>query len=120
MDVSRDFLCVENKTKRYELSKMAASQSDAASFNSKFLNPIQSIYPEPGDHSINPDVTLERQTNAIFGVAFVLLSGTRAACFPRIDADATDVYRFPWTRDRARVEFELSQEITKVLKFSRK
>lgn len=113
MDVSRDFLCVENKTKRFELSKMAASQSDAANFNSKFLNPfnrfVQNRETVPSDPA---DVTLERQTNAIFGVAFVLLSGTRAACFPRIDADATDVYRFPWTRDRTRVEFELSQEIT--------
>lgn len=88
-----------------------------ANFWTPFNRFVQNRETVPSDPA---DVTLERQTNAIFGVAFVLLSGTRAACFPRIDADATDVYRFPWTGDRTRVEFELSQEITTFLKFSRK
>lgn len=65
--------------------------------------------------SINPDVTYESQTNAIFGVAFVLLSGTRAACFPRNDAGATDVYRFP--RGRART-CGLENKVEKLIEFS--
>lgn len=105
--------CDESKTKVVWTVKNGCVQVGRRFFGSMkfrrhFFTPIQfkSIYPKSGDRSLNPSIQMwrsRRQTNAIFGVGFVLLSGTRAACFPRIDAGATDVYRFTRGRARTRV-----------------
>lgn len=83
----------------------------------EIFKPVQSICPRTGrPFPVNPSIQMwrsRRQTNAIFGVGSFcfIIWNTRSMvfpwCFPRIDAGATDVYRFPRVDARTRVEFEL-------------